>query len=203
MSFKYDQSNTILSNINYIFKKNSINVIVGASGKGKSTFIKILLGFYRVYSGSIKIGDIELRNISLKDLRNIISYTPQDTDLFTGTIEYNLKIGNESATEDDLIKACKIAHIHEFIKNLPNGYQSWLGECGIKLSGGEKQRICIARALIKNAKILILDEPTSELDMNSEEIILRNLKNNIKNNIIIIITHRKKVLDYSDSILEL
>ena len=176
---------------------------VGTSGSGKSTVLKLLLGFYPRESGYINVGGEPIDKYSLEQLRDLISYVPQDAYLFQGTIEDNIKMGNERASREEVISAAKGANAHDFIMELPEGYDTLVGERGARLSGGQRQRIAIARAIIKNAPILLLDEATSALDSKSEELVQEALKELMKNRTTIVIAHRLSTIENADIIFVL
>ena len=191
-----------------LFKNKSIEIkakqkigLVGYSGSGKSTFINLLLRLFDVSSGSILIDGQDIRTVTLDSLRKAISLIPQDPSLFHRSLMENIRYGNVLATDEEVIEASKKAYAHEFIMALPEGYNSLVGERGIKLSGGQRQRIAIARAILKNAPILILDEATSSLDSITEGYIQRSLSELMKNKTTFVIAHRLSTLLYMDRIL--
>ncbi|MBE7056356.1 MAG: ABC transporter ATP-binding protein [Ruminococcaceae bacterium] len=196
LSFMYEnKKNFVLKELNFNVAKNGYLAIVGSSGCGKSTLVKLLLGLYTPSNGHILFENetgnfFEINTISKKTLYNQISAVMQDATLFNTTIRDNLSLGNREASEDKVISACKKVGIHDFISGLPLGYDTIVGERGIKLSGGQKQRIIIAQALLKNPKILILDEATSSLDKISEDKINFCLTNNKKEITVILISHK-------------
>lgn len=202
IDFAYNDKN-ILNNFNLVFPKGEITGIVGKSGSGKSTILKLIMRFWPLNSGSITISSNDVNNINTKDLRANISYVTQETFLFDDTIKNNIKIGNLNASDDQVIEACKKASVHQFIESLPKGYDTKVGELGENLSGGERQRIGIARAFLHQAKIMILDEPTSNLDSLNEAIILKSLKEHSKDKTIIIVSHRKSTLNIADNIFKM
>ena len=200
--FSYNQK-LILKNITFDIKSGMKVVIVGETGAGKSTIASLLLRFYEPERGVITIDGIDIRQIKLKSLRRNISYVSQDVFLFSDTIKENIKLGKRDAKEDEIINAAKLACAHEFISKLPNGYDTEVGERGIKLSGGERQRIALARAILKNAPILILDEATSNLDRKTEEKLLKSIEEITKNKTVLIIAHRLWVAQNADMIIVL
>ncbi len=202
ITFSYNDKN-ILENLNLNIEKGKITGIIGKSGSGKSTLMKLVMRFWQVNSGEININEDNINNINTKSLRRNISYVTQETFLFDDTIKNNIKIANFDATDEEIIDACKKASIHDFIQSLPNGYDTKLLELGANLSGGERQRIGIARAFLHKSKIMILDEPTSNLDSLNEAIILKALKENSKDKTIIIISHRKSTLNIADTIFKM
>lgn len=193
----------ILKDLNLIFEKGKITGIVGKSGSGKSTILKLIMRFWNLDSGEIKIDKHNVNTINTKSLRQNISYVTQETFLFDDTIKNNIKIANLNASDEEVIEACKKASIHEFIETLPNGYDTKVGELGENLSGGERQRLGIARAFLHNSKIMILDEPTSNLDSLNEAIILKSLKEYCEDKTIIIVSHRKSTLNIADNIFKM
>lgn len=202
ITFSYGNEN-ILENLSLDIRKNEILGIYGKSGCGKSTFLKLLMRFFDVDKGKILISQKNIKEIPTNTLRNIESYVTQDTNLFQGSILENIKIGKLNATKQEVINACKKASIHEFIINLPNGYDTLVGELGDTLSGGEKQRISIARAFLHDSPLILLDEPTSNLDSLNEGIILKSLNNFSKEKTIVLLSHRKSTLNISTKIFEM
>jgi ATP-binding cassette, subfamily B, bacterial len=199
-------------NFNYentkVFENFSINIaagqkvgFVGRSGAGKTTLVSLLLRHFDVQDGVIKIDGQDIKGITLESLRRAIGFVPQDTSLFHRTIRENISYSNPEATQEEVIAAAKSAQAHEFIETLPNGYDTLVGERGVKLSGGQRQRIAIARAFLKNAPILILDEATSSLDTESEQAIQGSLKKLIKKGTVIAIAHRLSTLKEMDRIV--
>ncbi len=192
LEFKYDGRNEVLlKNINLNIKKGDKVAIIGESGSGKSTLLKLMMRFWDVEKGSIDIDNKNIKTIPTKALRKSQSLVSQETFLFNDTIENNLKIGKKDATRKEVIEAAKKASIHEFIETLPNGYETNVGEIGSNLSSGEKQRLGIARAFLHNPQVLILDEPTSNLDTLNEAEILKSIKNESDDKTIIMVSHRK------------
>ena len=201
VSFAYDDE-VILEDFNMEIKKNTIIGIYGKSGCGKSTLLKLLMRFWEVNNGAITIGGKNINEINTSDLRKMQSFVTQDTYLFNDTIANNIGIAKENATMEEIIAAAKKASIHDFIMSLPNGYDSKVGELGGNLSGGEKQRIGIARAFLHDAPMILLDEPTSNLDSLNEGIILKSLMESKENKTIIIVSHRKSTMNISDVVLD-
>lgn len=193
----------ILNGFNYEFKPNKIYGILGKSGCGKSTLIKLMMRFYETQKGDITYGQDNVNNINTKSLRENVSYVTQETFLFNDTIKNNIKIANMNASDNDIIEAAKKASIHELIESLPNGYDTKLGEMGDGLSGGEKQRIGIARAFLHGSNILLLDEPTSNIDSLNEGIILKSLKEEKKNKTVILVSHRKSTMGICDEVIDM
>ena len=201
VSFAYDDE-VILEDFNMEIKKNTIIGIYGKSGCGKSTLLKLLMRFWEVNNGAITIGGKNINEINTSDLRKMLSFVTQDTYLFNDTIANNIGIAKENATMEEIIAAAKKASIHDFIMSLPKGYDSKVGELGGNLSGGEKQRIGIARAFLHDAPMILLDEPTSNLDSLNEGIILKSLMESKENKTIIIVSHRKSTMNIADVVLD-
>ena len=201
VSFAYDDE-VILEDFNMEIMKNTIIGIYGKSGCGKSTLLKLLMRFWEVNNGAITIGGKNINEINTSDLRKMQSFVTQDTYLFNDTIANNIGIAKENATMEEIIAAAKKASIHDFIMSLPNGYDSKVGELGGNLSGGEKQRIGIARAFLHDAPMILLDEPTSNLDSLNEGIILKSLMESKENKTIIIVSHRKSTMNIADVVLD-
>jgi ABC-type multidrug transport system fused ATPase/permease subunit len=188
--FAFASNNPVLDNITLQVKSGERIGLVGPSGAGKSTLVRLLLRFYDIQQGSILIDGQNIRNITQSSLREAISFVPQDPILFHRSLHDNICYGKTDASDEEVIRAAKLAHCHEFIEKLTNGYDTFVGERGIKLSGGERQRVAIARAILKNAPILILDEATSSLDSHSEMLIQEALENLMKGKTVIVIAHR-------------
>lgn len=201
ISFSYE-NNEILTDFNLHIAKNQILGVSGKSGCGKSTMLKLLMRFWDVQTGEIKISNENVKNINTKSLRDNQSFVTQETQLFHDTIENNIKIAKLDASRDEVIVACKKASIHEFIESLPNGYDTQVGELGDTLSGGEKQRIGIARAFLHESSLILLDEPTSNLDSLNESVILRSLKE-AKDKTIVLVSHRISSIKIADKILNM
>lgn len=199
ITFSYEEK-PVLKGVSFNFKQSSFNVIVGESGCGKSTLAMLLYRIWSLREGYIKIDGQDYKDYSIKDLRDHISIVGQDAFLFNDTVLNNIAM-NDNENMDNVIRCCKIACIHDFIMSLPEQYQSVVGDRGVKLSGGEKQRICIARALINNTPILLLDEATSALDQLTEHRVLDNLIENVKDKIFILITHRLTSIVEADNII--
>ena len=201
-SFKYENKN-VLQDINFTIKKGQKVALVGHSGGGKTTLADLLPRFYDLEDGEINIDNINIKDIDLFNLRNIISIVSQDSILFNDSIYNNIKIGNLNATKEDIINAAKAANAHEFILKCEDSYQTNIGNSGEKLSGGQKQRISIARAILKNPEILILDEATSSLDSESENLIQDALTNLMKDRTSLVIAHRLSTIENADNIIVL
>ena len=203
ISFGYDERRTVIKDISFDVPNGKKVAIVGPTGAGKSTISRLLFRFYDPTIGSIYINDENINSISQHSLRKIIGVVPQDTVLFNDTIHYNISYGDPKASEDDIINAAKNADIHDFVISLPDGYKTIVGERGLKLSGGEKQRVAIARTFLKNPKILFFDEATSALDSSTEKEIQKNLENMSKDKTTLIISHRLSTAAYADNIIVL
>ena len=201
VSFSYGNNIEILSNINLEIEKGKTFAFVGTSGAGKTTLCHLLPRFYEVTSGEILIDNIPIRNMSLKSLRQQIGLVQQDVFLFAGTIKENIAYGKIGATDEEIIEAAKAAEIHEDIMKMPNGYDTLVGERGIKLSGGQKQRVSIARIFLKNPPILILDEATSSLDSVTEEKIQESFDKLSKGRTTLVIAHRLSTIKNADKIV--
>ncbi|EFL54080.1 TPA: ABC transporter ATP-binding protein [Streptococcus agalactiae] len=202
VSFSYDKT-PIIKDVSFEIPEKTITAIVGPSGSGKTTICNLISRFYDVKEGSIKIGDVDIRDLTLSSLLSNISTVFQKVYLFNDTIENNIKFGKPSASEEEVINAAKKAQCHDFIMKLPNGYKTIVGEGGEALSGGEKQRISIARAMLKDAPIIILDEATSSIDPENEYLIQRAISNLSKGKTVIIIAHRIVTIEEADQILVL
>ena len=199
-SFKYENLN-VLSNLNFNIKKGEKVALVGQSGGGKSTIADLLARFYDVVDGEINIDNINIKDLHLDNLRKLISIVSQESILFNDSIYNNIKLGNLSASKEEIIQAAKAANAEEFILKCENGYDTNIGNAGEKLSGGQKQRISIARAILKNPDILILDEATSSLDSESEKLIEDALSNLMKSRTSLVIAHRLSTIENADKIL--
>jgi len=203
VSFDYDVRRTIINNISFTVPNGKKVAIVGPTGAGKSTISRLLFKFYEPKSGEIYINNVNTNTISQESLREIIGVVPQDTVLFNDTIYYNIAYGKAGSTKEEVVSAAKNADIHDFISILPDGYETIVGERGLKLSGGEKQRVAIARTILKNPKIFFFDEATSALDTSTEKEIQKNLENVSKNKTTLIIAHRLSTAANADNIIVL
>ncbi|MCH1557673.1 MAG: ABC transporter ATP-binding protein/permease [Flavobacteriaceae bacterium] len=202
ISYTFKETNIkALSNISFKVKRGEKIALMGDVGSGKTTILEILAGVYKPDNGKIFINNNDIKNISLSDLRNFIGYVPQTTFLFSDTIENNIKFGKENALLSEVVLSAKTSCLDEDIKSFKDGYKTLLGERGVNLSGGQKQRLAIARALIKNSKILILDDSLSAVDTETEEMILNNMKNTTKNTTFFISTHRISTSKKCDKII--
>ncbi|MCP5292626.1 MAG: ABC transporter ATP-binding protein/permease [Burkholderiales bacterium] len=201
VNFSYDTNRQILFDVSFEIRSGQTIAVVGQSGSGKSTLARLLFRFYDIQSGSIRIDDQDIRDVTQQSLRAAMGIVPQDTVLFNDSIYYNIAYGRPNASPDEIYAAAKSAQIHDFIKNLPDQYETVVGERGLKLSGGEKQRVAIARTILKNPAILIFDEATSALDSNSEKQIQTELKRIAENRTTLIIAHRLSTVADADQIL--
>ncbi len=203
VNFSYEPKRQILFDVDFSIAAGTTTAVVGHSGSGKSTLSRLLFRFYDVNSGSITIDGQDVRNVTQASLRSAIGIVPQDTVLFNDTIEYNIAYGKPGASKDDIVAAARAASIHDFIETLPDGYATMVGERGLKLSGGEKQRVAIARTLLKDPAILIFDEATSALDSKAEQAIQAQLKEIAKNRTTLVIAHRLSTVADAQQILVL
>lgn len=201
VNFSYEKNKQILEDVSFQIPDRTMTAIVGSSGSGKSTIARLIARFWDVQSGSIKIGGIDVKDITCEALLNDIALVFQNVYLFNDTIEANIRYGNPHATQDEIEEAAKKARCHEFIIELPEGYQTMVGESGSHLSGGEKQRISIARAILKNAPIVLLDEATSSIDPDNEVAIQQAISELVKDKTLIVIAHRLKTIQGADQIL--
>lgn len=202
VDFKYNEKdNYALKNINFEVKANTVTALVGPSGAGKSTVAKLIPRFWDVTNGSIKIGGVDIKDADSQSLMDTVSFVFQDTFLFNDTLSNNIKMANSTATDEDMIEACKAAQIHDFILSLPDAYETMAGDRGANLSGGQKQRITIARAILRNTPIIVLDEATAFADPENEEEIIKALANLMKNKTVIVIAHRLSTIKDVDQIL--
>lgn len=199
--FRYeDEGENVLQNINFNIQAGETAAFVGMSGGGKSTIVSLIPRFYDVKSGAVVIDGKDVQEVTLESLRSQIGIVLQDNILFSDSVRHNILMGKPDATEEEIIAAAKAANAHDFIMNLPNGYNTQVGERGVKLSGGQKQRIAIARVFLKNPPILVLDEATSALDLESEALIQESLERLAHNRTTIIIAHRLSTITHADKI---
>ena len=203
VSFSYEPRRRILDDVSFTVEPGTTLAVVGASGAGKSTISRILFRFYDIESGGVAIDGQDIRNVQQASLRAAIGIVPQDTVLFNDTIYYNIAYGRPGATKDEIEAAAKLARIHDFVTTLPDGYRSMVGERGLKLSGGEKQRVAIARTILKNPRILLFDEATSALDSKTEKEIQASLREVSANRTTIVIAHRLSTIVDADRIIVL
>ena len=202
ISFKYEDD-FVLKNFNLNVPKGNTVALVGQSGSGKSTIANLVTRFYDVNEGEIKIDGTNIKDISKKSLRGLMGLVTQDSILFNDTVKGNISMGKENASDEEIIEAAKIANAHDFIMDLPNGYDTNIGDSGNKLSGGQKQRLSIARAVLKNPPIMILDEATSALDTESERLVQDALEKMMRNRTSIVIAHRLSTIQNADTIVVL
>ena len=199
VTFAY-KDETILDQYSLKLEPGKITGIHGASGSGKSTILKLLMRFWDVQTGRVSVDGADVREIPTKHLRNMESYVTQETHLFHDSIANNIAIAKPGATREEIMEAAKKASIHDFIMTLPNGYDTEVGELGDTLSGGEKQRIGIARAFLHDSPMLLLDEPTSNLDSLNEGIILKSLKEESKGRTVVLVSHRESTMGIADDV---
>lgn len=201
--FSYIQNEIVLNNINLDIPASKVVALVGPTGVGKSTLVSLIPRFYDVENGSIKLDGIDIRDVAIEELRKNISIVLQDVFLFHGSVLDNIRFGNPKASESEIIEAAKVSNAYEFIKDLPQGFNTVIGERGVKLSGGQRQRISIARAVLKDTPILILDEATSSVDTETEVLIQQALERLMKGRTTIIIAHRLSTIRNADKIVVL
>ena len=201
VSFSYHDGNEVLHNISFETKPGEVTALVGPSGGGKSTIAKLLAGFWDQSSGTISLGGVETKDISFKQLAEEISFVSQDNFLFDVSVRDNIRLGKPNATEDEIIKAAKAAHCHEFIMELPDGYDTKAGEAGGAMSGGERQRITLARAILKPASTIVLDEATAYADPENEALIQEAISHLIKGKNLVIVAHRLNTIKQAHQII--
>ena len=199
VTFAYGEE-AILRDISLKIPQNQVVGIVGRSGSGKSTLLKLLMCFWNVQQGNVKISDTEVGEINTDNLREMESYVTQETHLFHDSIEKNIRIAKRDATRQEIEEACKKASIHDFIMKLPQGYETPVGELGDTLSGGERQRIGLARAFLHQASLVLLDEPTSNLDSLNEAVILKSLHEARKGKTVVLVSHRASTMRIADTV---
>lgn len=199
--FSYDGKNNIFQNISFKAPKSSYTALVGSSGIGKSTILKLICGFYNLSSGKIRIFGNDIRDVNLKSVRKFITYMSQESYLYPITISENIAVGKENASMEEIIGAAKLANAHEFIEKLPNGYDTLIGEGGGGISGGQCQRIALARMILKDAPIVLLDEPTAALDAKAEAILSESLEKITKNKTIIVVAHKLATIKNASNII--
>ena len=203
VSFGYDERRPILKNVSFTIPAGNTVAVVGASGAGKSTLSRLLFRFYDVSSGAVSIDGQDIRDLKQASLRAAIGIVPQDTVLFNDTLGYNIGYGKTGSSQEEIERAARLAHIHEFIVSLPDGYETRVGERGLKLSGGEKQRVAIARTILKNPAILVFDEATSALDTQTEREIQAHLREVSRDHTTLVIAHRLSTVVDADEIIVL
>lgn len=200
---KTEEKDLILDDVNISIDEGEIVGIIGKSGSGKSTFLKLLMMFWHADRGDIRISNRRISEINTENLRNMESFVTQETELFRDSIENNIKVAKLDATREEVISACKKASIHDFIMTLPNGYDSEIGELGETLSGGERQRIGVARAFLHDSPLILMDEPTSNLDSLNEAAILQVLKNEAREKSVVIVSHRESTMGIAQRIYKI
>ncbi len=203
VSFSYRTGRPVLQDIDFAVRPGETVAVIGQSGAGKSSLVRLLMRFYEPACGDIALNGQSIRDVPLEDLRRAIAIVPQDTVLFNDTIAYNIGFGRRGASREEIERAARFAHIHERIMNMPDGYETIVGERGLKLSGGEKQRVSIARAVLKRPQMFIFDEATSSLDARTEQSILDNLIEVSRGMTTLIISHRLSMVTHADEILVL
>jgi ATP-binding cassette subfamily B protein len=201
--FGYDEDETIIEDVSFTVEGGETLALVGPTGAGKSTVLKLLLRMYDVDEGSISIDGTDIRDVTVPSLRRSIGYVSQDTFMFYGTVEENIRYGTFGATHEEVVDAAKAAEAHEFIVNLPDGYDTEIGERGVKLSGGQRQRLSIARAVLRDPDILVLDEATSDVDTETEMLIQRSLDRLTEDRTTFSIAHRLSTIKDADQIVVL
>ena len=201
VEFEYSKGETVLKNVSFTAKQGEVTALVGPSGGGKTTISKLCARFLDATKGKILLGGVDISKIDPETLLNNYSIVFQDVTLFDNTVMENIRIGKKGATDDEVIKAAKQAKCDEFIKNLPEGYNTYIGENGCNLSGGERQRISIARAILKNSPVILLDEATASLDAENETEIQEAISKLVKNKTVLIIAHRMRTVTNADKIV--
>ena len=201
VTFNYDGTESILKDISFMMKKGTVTALVGASGAGKSTIADLIPRFYDIANGAIEIDGTDIRDLNIKSMRKMMGIVSQETILFNDSIGANIKYGLQSVTDDQLYEAAKNANAYDFIIDQPDGFDTVIGEKGVRLSGGQRQRIAIARAILKNPSILILDEATSSLDTESEFLVQKAIDNLMEDRTVLVIAHRLTTVENADSIV--
>jgi subfamily B ATP-binding cassette protein MsbA len=201
VNFAYEPEKPVISDFNYIVKPGQMAALVGHSGAGKSTLVNLLMRFYDVTGGAISIDGVDLRSVTQGSLREQIGIVPQESLLFSGSILENIRYGRLNATDDEVVAAARAAHVAEFVEQMPEAYNTIVGERGASLSGGQRQRVSIARAILKDPRILILDEATSALDTESEQLVQEALDALLQNRTSFVIAHRLSTIFKADVIL--
>jgi ATP-binding cassette subfamily B protein len=199
--FSYEENRAILKNVSFVIEPGTTTAVVGSSGAGKSTLSRLLFRFYDVSSGAIYFDGQNISTVQQLSLRKMVGIVPQDTVLFNDSIGYNIAYGNPHATQEEIIQAAQAAQIHQFVMGLPEAYKTSVGERGLKLSGGEKQRVAIARTLLKNPALIIFDEATSALDSQTEKAIQQEINKLTTNRTALIIAHRLSTIVHAQQIL--
>lgn len=201
MSFSYDEGDEVIHNVSFAVHPGEKVALVGESGGGKSTLVNLILGLYRPTDGRLTINGHDVTDVQAEDLRASIGVVFQDSSLFSGTVRENIAYGKPGATDEEIIAAAKAAYAHDFIEAFPDGYDTVIGERGLRLSGGQKQRVAIARAMLKDAPILVLDEATSALDTKAEQQVQAGLEALMRNRSTLIIAHRLSTIATVDTIV--
>ncbi len=203
VTFAYNDGKNVLHNVSFDVPKKKMLAIIGRSGSGKSTIVKLLYRHYDVQKGAVSIDGTDIRDYSLQEFRRQIALVPQDIEVFNTSVRTNIAFGNPDASQEDVEEVARIAYAHDFITELPDGYDTLVGERGVKLSGGQKQRIGIARALLAKPSILVFDEATSSLDTESEQLIQKAMKDIAKDYTMIVIAHRLSTIEHADTVMVL
>jgi ATP-binding cassette subfamily B protein len=203
VDFSYDPRRQVLFGVDFTVPAGTTTAVVGPTGSGKSTLARLLFRFYEVQGGRVLIDGQDVREVTQASLRAAIGIVPQDTVLFNDTIEYNIAYGRPGASKEEIVAAARAAHIHDFVSRLPDGYDTMVGERGLKLSGGEKQRVAIARTLLKRPSILVFDEATSALDSRTERVIQAELEAIAAGRTTLVIAHRLSTIVNADQIVVL
>jgi ATP-binding cassette subfamily B protein/subfamily B ATP-binding cassette protein MsbA len=203
VTFAYDGREPALKNVSVIIPFKAMVAIIGPNGSGKSSFVNLLCRFYDPQQGSVALDGVDLRSMRLAELRARIGLVTQNTELFNEDITYNLGYGSPGCSQEEIVKAAKMAHAHQFIMELPDGYRTVLGQNGHRLSGGQRQRIALARAILRDPEILILDEATSQIDLESERLIQSTLEEFGRDRTVVFITHRTTMRDMADVTLQI
>lgn len=201
VSFSYDKDTEVLKNVSFTAKQNEVTALVGVSGCGKTSILRLMSRLYDYDGGSIRIGGLDIKELSTKSLFEKLSIVFQDVTLFNTSVLENIRIGKKTATDEEVIQAARLANCEEFIRRLPEGYKTMIGENGATLSGGERQRLSIARAFLKDSPIIILDEIAASLDVENEKKIQDSLNRLILDKTVIIISHRLKSVENADKIV--
>lgn len=201
VTFSYDGQRNVLMDFSFRLTEGEKVMLMGESGCGKSTLLKLIMGFYKKDAGSIKLYGREMDTCFLFQLRQLITYVPQSSYLFAGTVRENIGVGKQQATDEEIMHAARMAYADEFIRTLPEGYDTCLDAGGKNLSVGQRQRITLARAFLKDSPILLMDEPSSALDIHSEQMLLQAMKVLMKNKTVIMVTHRSTLSDAFDQIV--
>jgi ATP-binding cassette, subfamily B, bacterial MsbA len=201
VSFGYDRGQEVLHGISFAVRRGEVVALVGASGAGKSTTLDLLARFYDPSAGRVTLDGADLRDVTLPSLRGQLGIVTQETILFHDTVRANIAYGLAETADEDVERAARAAHAHEFVSKLPEGYETVVGDRGLRLSGGERQRLAIARALLRNPPILLLDEATSALDTESERLVQAALEQLMRDRTVLVIAHRLSTVQHADRIL--